>query len=300
MRYLVNHWRGVLPLSISLWVNLFALLIVLALIESAILLHFSHDAELMVKATFISLMVTRLIIFPWQLIGLIRCSDRHFLQNRNSYVTRMVYVVIMLSVLYTLLYIIGTLQTVFIFKKDMDNYAKLVKQHGFQISLQHNGRQLKIDGALDIGLTLKVAKMLEQNPDIESVLLESPGGQIYQGRGLAMLITQYKLDTYVDTECSSSCVTAFIAGQQRFISDKAKLGFHQYRFDTTQTKQIIPLYESLLTEQQRDLDVFKRQGVSEEFLKIMFQKQADSIWFPPHQQLLEAGVIHYLTITNDG
>ncbi len=300
MRYLVNHWRGVLPLSISLWVNLFALLIVLALIESAILLHFSYDAELMVKATFISLLITRLIIFPWQLIGLIRSSDRHFLQHRNGYVTRMVYVMIMLSVLYTLLYIIGTLQTVFIFKKDMDAYTRLIDQHGFKLSLEQNGRQLKIEGALDIGITRKVAELLAINPDIKSVTLDSPGGQIYQGRGIAKLISQYQLDTHVEAECSSSCVTAFVAGQQRSLSNKGKLGFHQYRFDTSQTKQIIPLYESLLTEQQRDLDLFKQQGVSEEFLQIMFQQAADSIWFPPLQQLLEAGVIHHLTTTNDG
>lgn len=300
MRYLVDHWRGALPLSISLWVNLIGLLVVLALIESMILLHFSHNTELMVKATFISLLITRLIIFPWQLIGLIRSSDLHFLQHRNGYVTRMVYVMIVLSVLYTLLYIIGTLQTVFIYKKNMDAYTQLIDQHGFQLSLQQNGRQLRIEGALDIGITRKVGEMIELNPDIQSVLLNSPGGQIYQGRGIARLITEYRLDTHVEVECSSSCVTAFIAGQQRSLSHKGKLGFHQYRFDTTRTKQIIPLYESLLTEQQRDLDLFKQQGVSDKFLQLMFQQQADSIWFPPHQLLLEAGVIHHLTSIDDG
>jgi hypothetical protein len=45
-------------------------------------------------------------------------------KHRNGFVTRMVYVMIVLSVLYTLLYIVGTLQTVFIFKKDMGAYTQ--------------------------------------------------------------------------------------------------------------------------------------------------------------------------------
>jgi hypothetical protein len=297
LRYLINHWHGELPLQISFWVNLIGLLVILAVVESMILLRFSHDTESMVKATFISLVITRLIIFPWQLIGLIRSSDRHFLQYRNGYLTRLVYVMIVLSVLYTLLYIIGTLQTVFIYKKQMDAYSQ-VDQHGFTLSLHQNAQLLKIDGALDIGITRKVREIIQRNPEIKTVLLNSPGGQIYQGRGLARLIMQHHLNTQVEIECSSSCVTAFIAGQKRSLGSRGKLGFHQYRFDTTQTKRIIPLYESLLIEQQRDLELFKQQGVRDEFLRIMFQQSADDIWFPPPQQLLAAGVIHQLITRN--
>ncbi len=295
MRYLIDHWRGNLSLSVSLWINLVALLVVLAIVESLVLLQFSADPERMIRATIISLVITRLLIYPWQVIGLLRSSDHHFLQQRKSHITRAVYLVVILSIGYTFFYVIGTLQTVFIFKNDMDSYARLVEQSGYSLTVSDDGKQVTVAGALDIGITRDLNTSLETNPDVVRIVLDSPGGQIYQGRGIAQIIRTLELDTYVENTCSSACVTAFIAGRERSIAPGAKLGFHQYRFDPTQTRQIIPLYASLQSEQEKDLQLFRDQGVKAEFLQRVFERSAHEMWYPDVDLLLDMQVVHEIT-----
>ncbi len=290
MSYIINHWRGNVSLKVAFWVNFFALLLVLAIFEPLWISAFTSDPEKRVEVAFISLLITRLLIFPWQLIGLIRASDQHFLLHGNTYLIRTIHGGIVLAVFYTLVHIIGTLQTVFIFKHEADLYAAKSGRTGYQITT--TGDQLSINGVLDIGITREVRKMIENNPRIKSVLLESPGGQIYQGRGLAKLISDYELDTYVLAECSSACVTAFIAGNKRYLGQDGKLGFHQYKFDTSHTYHLMPLYRGLADEQQQDLEMYESKGIKQEFLDKIYHQSADNIWFPGRETLLESRVVH--------
>jgi len=73
-----------------------------------------------------------------------------------------------------------------------------------------------------------VEVLIKENPQLSFVILESPGGQIYEGRGLSRLFTKHQLDTYSYKECSSACATAYIGGKQRYPGSNDEIGFHQY------------------------------------------------------------------------
>ncbi|MCP4284626.1 MAG: hypothetical protein GY792_09265, partial [Gammaproteobacteria bacterium] len=67
MSFLKSHWLGKLPLGISLWINLVSLLIVISYAELFLLSKLAADPTQLLKLTLVSLFLTRLIIFPWQL-----------------------------------------------------------------------------------------------------------------------------------------------------------------------------------------------------------------------------------------
>jgi len=294
LEYIAKHWQGNLSLKTTFWINFVGLLVILHILEPALLSRFTNDLDLFIKASIISLLISKLIIYPWQLIGLLRANDRNYIIHRNIITMRAVQVVIVVSIFIIMAYIVGAIQDVYILKSEVEFYSSQVKTKGYKLSIQKDGSQLVLKGSMDIGITRSARDVIESNPGIKSILLESPGGQIYQGRGIAKLIADYQLDTYTFNECSSACVTAYISGKRRYLGSFGQIGFHQYRFESASLSHFKSFYENLKSQQQRDLEIFKSQGVTQPFLNKMFDQETGKIWFPDQSELLDANIVHFI------
>jgi len=177
----------------------------------------------------------------------------------------------------------------------IQNSSQDIKPPGYTLEIKRNDQQLIVSGEIEIGITQALELILKENPDLSTVILESIGGQIYEGRGLSRLFTKHQIDTYSYQECSSACATAFIGGKTRHLGQSAKLGFHQYKQDTTKFPKAVP-FHNLIEEQNHDLKIFKSQSIHQQFLDKVFLQTSDGIWYPTHSELLEAGVIHSVII----
>lgn len=292
MSFLMSHWFGKLPLGISLWINLVALLIVISYAELFLLSKLAAtDPTQLINLTLVSLFLTRLIIFPWQLIGLLRAIEFDYIEHKNALKTRALQGFGVLTVLFTLVYCLEVIQGSLYYISQVESYSRPGDKVAYQLNLSEDQQRLIVRGDLDIGVTTAVRSTIAAHPQIRSVVLQSRGGQIYEGRGLAKLFTEHEIDTYVYEECSSACATAFIGGKQRYIGPRGKLGFHQYRVETTKTRQFVQFYD-LDAEQQRDLALFKARGIDQAFLDRVFDQPASRIWFPDHSTLRGAKIVH--------
>ena len=291
MSYLMAHWLGKLPLGITLWINLVTLLIVISYAELFLLSKLTTDPAQLIYLTLFSLFLTRLIIFPWQLIGLLRAIEFDYLEHKNLLKTRALQGFALLTILFTLVYCLEVIQGTLYYLKQVESYSRPGEKVAYQLTVSKDQQQLIIRGDLDIGVTTAVRATITTHPLIRSVVLQSRGGQIYEGRGLAKLFTEQEIDTYVYAECSSACTTAFIGGKQRYIGTQGKLGFHQYRVETSKTSQFVHFYD-LRAEQQRDLALFKARGIDQVFLNRVFDQPASRIWFPDHATLRGAKVVN--------
>ncbi|MCG6889366.1 MAG: hypothetical protein LJE92_07250 [Gammaproteobacteria bacterium] len=291
MSFLVSHWLGKLPLRTTLWLNLVALLIVISYAELFLLSKLAANPTQLISMTLVSLFFTRLVIFPWQLIGLLRAIEFDYIEHKNIFKTRALQIFALLTILFTLVYCLEVIQGTLYYLKQVESYSRPGDKVAYQLTLSEDQQRLSIRGDLDIGVTTAVRSTIEEHPQIRSVVLQSRGGQIYEGRGLANVFTEYEIDTYVFEECSSACATAFIGGKRRYIGTQGKLGFHQYRVETTSTSQFVHFY-NLHAEQQRDLALFKARGIDQVFLDRVFDQPAHRIWFPDHSTLREAKIVH--------
>ena len=70
-----------------------------------------------------------------------------------------------------------------------------------------------------------------RNHNVDTVVLTSPGGSIWEGLTIAGMIFDKKLTTYVPSggRCASACAFMFFAGDQRKAS--GKVGVHQFYSD---------------------------------------------------------------------
>lgn len=293
MSFLTAHWFGKLPLGITLWINLVALLIVISCAELFLLSKLTANITQLINLTLISLFFTRLVIFPWQLIGLLRAIEFDYIEHKNLLKTRALQGFAVLTILFTLVYCLEVIQGTLYYIKQVEFYSRPGEKIAYQLNVSEDQQHLIIRGDLDIGITTAARSAIGAHPQIRSVVLQSRGGHIYEGRGLAMLFTEHEIDTYVYEECSSACATAFVGGKQRYIGTEGKLGFHQYRVETSKTSHFVHFY-NLLAEQQRDLALFKARGIDQAFLSRIFDQPASRIWFPDHSTLLDAQIVNYV------
>ena len=294
MSYIRDHWQGKHALGYALCVNLILLRAVILFADQYTLPPFIPDRANAMVATIIFIILGHGLVFVWQATGVIR-STEHQTGALASTWTTATYIAIAACLAFTLLSIFGAYRALAPAKFEPVNPTALedARNRQYTLTLSSDGKHLYIDGIFALGITKRLTAQLDQNPTVTGIVLHSEGGHIYEGRGVAYLIRDRGLNTYVFDTCKSACTTAFIGGATRYLAPNAQLGFHQYRLDA---QFQVPAYD-LKGEQEKELKFFRQQGISEAFLAQVFLAPSSGIWFPSHADLLEAGVVDQVLVT---
>ncbi|MEE8365896.1 MAG: hypothetical protein V3R76_08920 [Gammaproteobacteria bacterium] len=237
------------------------------------------------------LVFSRLVVFPWQVVGLLRCCEKHFLDPGQTLRIRGIQGLVIVVIIMNAVGVIDMLHWYKLAQKQALEKARISDTKNYSLFLQKNATLIYLTGTLDFGITGNMEAMLINNPGIHGIVLSSTGGMVSEGRGLFRLIDQYKLDTFVYGECSSACALAFIAGNKRYMAANARLGFHQYNLQLQSPFQPVDVVEA----QKHDLKLLRKKHISSQFLDRVFKQPSHLIWFPTVRELLESGVIDALT-----
>jgi hypothetical protein len=122
----------------------------------------------------------------------------------------------------------------------------------------------------DTGAAFK--QSLNNNPQVKTILLNSGGGYVDIGLGMADLIANRGLATWVpqDAMCASICSAIFFAGKNRMA--QGKLGVHQVAMNV----------ESNLATQMTVsdmIDAFNRYGVDQRVFAVMLRTPPEQMYF---------------------
>lgn len=286
LKYIRKHWRGELSMALSLWINVFLINICIRLFEKW--LRDARPIENPVVAsqvTMVYVFIAVAIIYPWQIVGLWRSSNRHIEETKTRFWAGVVKFLIILGAFGT----IWNLNISWPLYKDIyqigfgeDKFAN------YRVELINDGSLIHLQGRLGFGISKQVKQLIFKNPNVKGIILDSIGGYIYEGRELSKIILFKGLDTYTIKGCYSACGTAFISGNKRYICRGANLAFHQYH---SVYKNIKP-YVDMTSEQQKDIIIFQRQGINKDFIDKIFGAEKDDLWYPTIDEMIDAGVIH--------
>ncbi len=235
-----------------------------------------------------------LLFFLFLFVGLVRSAGRHIQRGGN----------VQLASIYQALGLLGGLGIFYLgldaIQLGTDDYTPLKRpfdaseRASYQYQLSENQQTLHLSGLLNLGATKAFKALLKQHTDISTLSLASEGGHIYAARGVAKVVADNKLNTHVPSHCASACVVVFAAGVKRTLGPNAKLGFHQYAFDTHKS---LPF--NLQDEQQKELDFYLARGVSPNFVDKVFSVPASQLWQPEHDELLQSGLVHEIIPTSN-
>lgn len=166
---------------------------------------------------------------------------------------------------------------------------------------------LTIDG--DENMTIADAEQLAlfvmEEQQIDTIVLESPGGSGVAGMRMAATIMRFGLDTEVYGQCFSACAVAFIAGATRTLAPGGSLGFHRSWVDAGDTRSSFARSNPMISQDQkmdamyemavvRSVEVYGfmlRRGIRESFILRVMGTPPREVYYPTRRELIEAGVL---------
>lgn len=151
--------------------------------------------------------------------------------------------------------------------------------------------RLQVTGYFGIASTQQLKEKLLTLAGIETLILESYGGNVFEARGVAKVISDQGLSTHVNGICYSACTLAFVSGARRTASTAAKFGFHAYKMDSDLAGPVFDIEQ----EMQKDKTIFRKQGLSESFVSAIYNTNPDEIWTPSLLELSREGFLNELT-----
>ena len=151
-------------------------------------------------------------------------------------------------------------------------------------------------------------EILQANPEVTELQLNSGGGSIYASSEIAWIVTDVGLNTTVDGECVSACVDIFLAGQRRRMTLGSKIGFHRRYWSPDSVESYYDdlregqgwdtpfvfgswIYEDTQREMYEYLSYMVSRGVEAGFAIETLQVDSSDEWYPSRLRMIAAGVL---------
>ena len=230
------------------------------------------------------MIISLLVILPWQIIGLTRTLFRYIKSRKQLILSFFVTVFLLWELTVLSLIIVKSpqklMESVYI---SFSSY----ETGGYELSVEEN--TVLLSGKFTYGISKDFEQVLEENPKTKIIIFDSPGGLEYEARNVSSIIKERGLNTYVPEYCVSACVSAFIGGKKRQISSKALLGFHRgssalYINEYTEDEIKDRLYDTI--------KFYKQQGIDKEFVKRFYRTPPEELWYPKKEELLKQGIVN--------
>lgn len=149
--------------------------------------------------------------------------------------------------------------------------------------------------------------VLRSHQGLTKLRLNSAGGSIWAAEDMARIVTDFDLDTEMDDECSSSCVTVFLGGKARSMTRGSRIGLHSrwwaaadvqnyYERNKAEERWDTPfefgawIYEDTQAEVYEAISYVVSRGVDPAFA-IEMHAPRDAMWYPGRTELEKAGVL---------
>lgn len=153
-----------------------------------------------------------------------------------------------------------------------------------EFKLLAGGRELSFSGGIKYGVAEALAQELKAAPEVRVLHLHSPGGRLRDASKLAQLVRERGLETYVSNQCLSACTMVFAAGQRRWLSDAARLGFHGVAMPGMSDAQ-------RQAGNQEWAAVYRWLDVELAFIDKALAVPSDDMWFPTGEELMQAKLV---------
>lgn len=150
---------------------------------------------------------------------------------------------------------------------------------------------LALRGGISTGISTELEAALKANPEIDTIVLASPGGNPEEAMLVYNLIKQAEMTTWVPEgqKCMSACAEIFLAGKERIIT--GVVGFHSawYNWTIGMPTELDELIDFISVAAQKHQAVFSAQhqaaGLSGEFNIDIAQAEGEFLVFTSSEQL---------------
>jgi len=282
--FILKHWRGDYSLGFSYWV-IGSLLTVVVLIATNAVGSFDRLRELgprgsgFVILTFFGFL---LALTLWQLVGIWRSASKHKQRGGKAFWAGLAKVMVVLG-LFRAVIELGT-QGVPVIVEGAKLLVGIDNTPAHEIRLLRDGTELELAGGMPFGTTDAISTFLDAAPTIQVIHMNSQGGRMNEAYQLYKLIKERRLITYTSADCLSACAIAFLAGRERYLGERGRLGFH--------SASIGQLSGEVAQELNNDVrQTLRTHGVPDAFIARALSTSPSDMWYPTSEELISANVV---------
>lgn len=287
--YLGRHWRGHLSLERTYWVNgVMTNIIVIVLGLLLMALERSGQSLRLISFGFIVYFALFLIIRGWAMVGIWRSAGRHRARGGSSGWAVVARVMVALGVISTVAQapnIALQAQEYSLIAVGRDPIGPIAS-----MTLNPSGSVLEINGFLSAGMADAFLEKIAAAPKLKVISVDSNGGRIAEALRMAELIKARGLDARVERRCASACTFLLLAGKERSAHQFAEIGFHQPDFPGFSEDDRTGAIADNRAE-------YIKAGITPAFLDRALNTLPEDMWFPNHDELVDAGVLTAREIT---
>lgn len=280
---ITRHWRGEYSLARSYWINgtLVTVAGMAALWALQVVMKGAAIGPMMSCAMIISLYGLLLVVTVWQVVGIWRSASRHVTRGGTAFWATAARILVAIGLIQTLASVVT--EGVPVIRSTLTLALGQSPIPPYRLSLMRDDTELELAGGIPFGTFAALKKSLDEHPRVTIIHLNSSGGLVKEAMSIADLIRTRGLKTYTSGDCISACTLAFLAGQERLLGEKGRIGFHS---------------PSLVGSNQPNSelnDVFSRalksRGASPVFIFKAITTSPDKLWFPDNAELKREYII---------
>lgn len=143
----------------------------------------------------------------------------------------------------------------------------------FTIHFENDRRSVVYQGPLGYAAPASLHAALAHHPEVDTVVLDSVGGWMVSGRGLARVLREAQVRTVVARHlCASACILAFESAPRRVLEADAVLGFH------SESNQFA--WAGSEGDNDSFVEVFAQRGVPQTFVDKAVGTPPGTLWRP--------------------
>lgn len=280
--YFSRHWRGEMSLGVSYWVNGALIAGVVPIVALRLLSEYveSRDSLYLVAWFYIFAITGALAIWIWGVVGIWRSAGKYKAAGGGGFAAGAAKTLVVLGAISVAGQMINSY--VPLLKDMMLIVAGKDSLGSYKITLLADGQSIRIQGAMSTGVADEFESLLKAAPGVKTLVLNSNGGRLLEGKLLAAMVGERGLNTYVEGICFSTCTFVFLAGRDRAATPTAKIGFHSPHSPSGDMQQEGMRYM---------LDLYRKAGLSSQFLERVKATPNESMWYPSRDELIASKVI---------
>ncbi|MDF3931350.1 ATP-dependent Clp protease proteolytic subunit [Pseudomonas citronellolis] len=281
--FMTRHWRGEYSLARSYWIN--GMLVNVAGMAASWALQVAMKGvaidPMMSCAMIILLYGLLLVVTVWQVVGIWRSASLHVARGGTAFWATAARILVAIGLMQTLASVVT--EGIPVIRSTLTLALGQSPIPPYRLSLMRDDTELELAGGISFGTFAALQKSLDEHPDVRIIHLNSSGGLVKEAMSIADLIRSRELTTYTSGDCISACTLAFLAGQERLLGEKGRIGFHS---------------PSLVGSNQPNFDLnavfsqaLKSRGASPVFIFKAMTTPPDKLWFPDNAELKREYII---------
>ncbi|PTQ69140.1 hypothetical protein [Pseudomonas sp. GV071] len=282
--FIAKHWRGGYSLGVAYWVfgTLLTLLSLgVALFLRAVIDQLSLSAavlgtlNLLFYGFFVALSV-------WQIVGIVRSASAHVSRGGKQFWAALATVMVCVAILRGVVSFIS--DGVPVIRDAVHMITGTDSIAPYALRLMRDDTELELAGGIPIGTADAVKKILDSAPGVRIIHLNSVGGRITEGDKLARLIAERGLITYTPDTCASACALAYLAGRERYLGEKGKIGFHSASVNGERGSAALDVNASFRK-------ALYAAGATTKFVEKVIATSPHDMWYPSPDELKQQHII---------